>query len=261
MHTHHTFVTVGERRTHLLHGEGAPKVLFLHGVGGSAWTFDATLGHWSPPGWVVPDLLGYGESSWLPDGRYSSAVQAEQLVGVLDQLAVDRVAVVGFSWGGLIGLELAARDPRVCRLAVLDIAPSTSLASTAVPMIPESYPSMDEALAVVQTLAPRANAAVAKRDAELSTTPCAEGFRKKIDPKLLRRWPFREEDHWEHWCQNQRDTLLVRAEHSVVLSADDAHQMLDANPSATYRQIPDSGHLIPLEQPLLLAKVLSDFVA
>lgn len=260
MDAQHTFVTVAGRRTHLLHGDDAPRVLFLHGVGGSAWTFDATLSHWRPPGWVVPDLLGYGESSWLPDGRYSSAIQAEQLIGVLDQLGANKVTVIGFSWGGLIGLELAARDQRVDRIAVLDIAPSTTLSSTEVPVIPETYPSMLDTVAAIHRLAPRADTAVVTRDAELSTTPSAEGFRKKIDPALLRRWPFRDEDHWEHWHSNRLETLLVRAQNSLVLSAEDADKMVSASPSTTFRQICDCGHLIPLERPGLLARVLSDFV-
>lgn len=256
----HRYVTVDGRRTHLLHGTGEPRILLLHGAGGSAWTFSAVLDAWEPPGWACPDLLGYGESSWLAAGEYSSTRQADQLSGVLDQIGVNRVHVVGFSWGGLIGLQLASQDSRVDRLAVIDIAPSSAQPATAVPAIAEVYPTMTEAIDIVRGLAPRADPAVILRDAELSTAPCPEGFRKKIDPGLLRRWPFHEEDHWENWRLNGRQTLLIRAEHSPVLSPDGADQMLAQNGKASFSQIAGSGHLIPLEQPAALAATLAGFL-
>jgi pimeloyl-ACP methyl ester carboxylesterase len=256
----HRFVSVAGDRTHLLHDAGEPAVLFLHGVGGSAWTFDAVLAEWEPPGWLAPDLLGYGESSWLPDGVYSSARQVAQLIGVLDRLGVERLDVVGFSWGGLIGLELAARYGRVNRLAIIDIAPSSSAPPTAVPRIPELYPELSDAVDAVRGLAPRAESSVVRRDAELSTSPTTNGFRKKIDPGLLQFWQFRTEDHWDVWQRNTCETLLVRAEQSPVLSADDAHRMLVTNPKVEFREIPDCGHLVPLERPAALASVLADFL-
>lgn len=256
----HRYVTVDGRRTHLLHSDGHPHVLLLHGVGGSAWTFDAVLDVWLPSGWVAPDLLGYGESSWLPDGDYTTTRQVEQLSGVLDRIGAERVHVAGFSWGGLIGLELAAQDGRVDRLAVVDIAPSSALPATAVPPIPATYPTMAEAVDAVRRLAPRADPEVTRRDADRSTAPCRDGFCKKIDPVLLRRWRFREEDHWDSWRRNDRETLLVRAEDSAVLGTEDAGRMRAERPETSFTEIGDSGHLIPLEQPAALARVLAEFL-
>lgn len=259
MRVAHRYVTVDGRRTHLLHGEGTVGTVFLHGVGGSSWTFDATLKALDRPGWASVDLLGYGESSWLADGDYSSARQAKQLRGVLDRLGVGRVNLVGFSWGGLIGLELS-RDSRLDKLVVIDVAPSSELAATQVPPIPETYPAMPDATRAILRLAPRADPEVAERDASLSTTADRDGFRKKVDPRLLTRWQFRDEDHWDTWRGNARETLLVRGEHSPVLSSREARLMLDDHPNVSFVEIPDSGHLIPLEQPCALAAALADFL-
>lgn len=264
MRVAHRYVAVDGLRTHLLHdggeGEGGVDTLFLHGAGGSAWTFEATLDALARPGWASADLLGYGESSWLPDGDYSSARQAAHLRRVLDALGVDRLHVVGFSWGGLVGLELADRDRRVDRLVVVDIAPSSTLAPTAVPAIPRTYRSLADATRTVLGMAPGADPAVAERDASLSTAPCAEGFCRKVDPVLLGRWPFRAEDHWAAWHRNRRPTLLVRAEHSAVLGRDEAERMVEGRPDVAFVEVAASGHLVPLEQPAALAAALARFL-
>jgi len=258
----HRYVSVGDRRTHLVHGDYPIDTLFVHGVGGSAWTFEAVLSALLPTvGWASVDLLGYGDSSWVEGGDYPSALQAEQLLAVLDELGVEDLRVVGFSWGGLIALELAARDARVQKLAVIDVAPSSARASSDVPKTPATFASMPEATDAVLALAPRATLAVAGRDACLSTRPCPGGFEKKIDPALLARWQFREEDHWDTWRRIEQEVLLVRGELSPVLSRQDAERMAESGRNVTLVEVPACGHLIPLEQPQGLAAAIGPLVA
>jgi pimeloyl-ACP methyl ester carboxylesterase len=104
-----------------LWGEGPPLVL-LHGDFGS-WT------HWLRciPALarrcrvVAPDMPGYGESAappepWSPETL--AAIIAEGLAAVLPPPA--RLALAGFSFGGIVATHLAARpDGRVDRLALL----------------------------------------------------------------------------------------------------------------------------------------------
>lgn len=69
---------------------------------------------------IAPDTRGFGRSD-KPDGRYDRAMLAADIVGVLDALEIDRAAVVGHDWGGIIAFKLAIDRPdRVTRLALLD---------------------------------------------------------------------------------------------------------------------------------------------
>ena len=77
---------------------------------------------------VLPDLRGHGRSSgkWLTYG----VLEAADLSQVLDQLprsnvAVERVGVIGFSYGAAVGIQLAGRDRRI--RAVVAAAPFSSL--------------------------------------------------------------------------------------------------------------------------------------
>lgn len=65
------------------------------------------------------DHRGHGESP-VPAGPYSIAELAIDVVGVLDELGLDRVDFVGLSMGGMVGLYLGSEAPeRLNRLTLL----------------------------------------------------------------------------------------------------------------------------------------------
>jgi 3-oxoadipate enol-lactonase len=62
------------------------------------------------------DMRGWGDTP-LPAERFSNA---EDVMALLDHLNIDRAAIVGSSFGGLVGLEIAVTDPdRISRLVLL----------------------------------------------------------------------------------------------------------------------------------------------
>ena len=70
---------------------------------------------------VAPDAPGFGDSPRLPDKRYQLPALAELARDLLDALELDRVVWVGSSWGGTVGVHVAAAHPdRVEALVLLD---------------------------------------------------------------------------------------------------------------------------------------------
>jgi pimeloyl-ACP methyl ester carboxylesterase len=104
--------------------ETAPPVLVLHGITGSRR-------YWLPrilplaSRWrlLIPDLPGFGLSP-KPFTDYTPAFFVETLIGLLEQQRVrDRkIQIIGHSLGGVLGLELAARYPKLVEgLTLLNI--------------------------------------------------------------------------------------------------------------------------------------------
>ncbi len=91
-------------------GTGAPLVLF-HGIGHRRQAWDAVLPGLAPYRDLIRvDLPGHGESPPLAvDGRSMSEILIEEIVGLFDELGLDRPHVAGCSLGGMLALEIAAR--------------------------------------------------------------------------------------------------------------------------------------------------------
>ncbi len=103
---------------------GSPRVVFLHGGGQNAHTWDTVIVGLGEPALAV-DLPGHGHSGWREDGDYSPQHNAASLAPVLHELAPSADLVVGMSLGGLTAIPLAAAAPElVSELVLIDVTPS-----------------------------------------------------------------------------------------------------------------------------------------
>jgi 3-oxoadipate enol-lactonase len=97
-------------------GDG-PPVLLLHAAGVDGRMWEPLVERLRDSfGLVVPDLRGHGRTP-LPAERFS---YVDDVRAVLDELGLERAAVVGASLGGQVGLALATAAPeRVSALVLL----------------------------------------------------------------------------------------------------------------------------------------------
>lgn len=107
---------------------GQPAILYVHGLGESAYCFEDLMAAPGLAGWhqLAPDLPGYGKSLWLAD-PYVLEGHARALGRLLDELEVGRVVVVGHSMGGAIA-TLFARLLKRRTAGVFNIEGNISLA-------------------------------------------------------------------------------------------------------------------------------------
>jgi len=104
--------------------ESPPRIIFLHGGGQNAHTWDTVIVGVGKPALAV-DLPGHGHSAWREDGDYSPKHNVETLAPVLHDLAPSADLVVGMSLGGLTGIRLAAvAGDLVPELVLIDVTPS-----------------------------------------------------------------------------------------------------------------------------------------
>ncbi|MEK7215202.1 MAG: alpha/beta fold hydrolase [Chloroflexota bacterium] len=95
-------------------------VLYLHGFGGGGrWeSFQMALGTVTLT--IAPQLPGWAAAA-VPKGIAAVRDYAALMAQVLDAAGLDRVAVVGHSFGGWVAQYLATEHPaRVTRLALID---------------------------------------------------------------------------------------------------------------------------------------------
>ena len=113
----------GLRMVYLDGGQGAPLVL-VHGFGADKDNFTRVARGLTPHYRViVPDLVGFGESTHAQDADYRYAAQAGRLHAFVQALGLTRIDLGGNSMGGGIAMSYAAQYPReVASLWLIDAA-------------------------------------------------------------------------------------------------------------------------------------------
>ena len=247
--------------------EGEP-VLCIHGLTRNAHDFDHLAEHLAARGRrvIAVDMVGRGQSSWLgdPDG-YRIPTYAAHLARLHTLLGLGPVDWVGTSMGGLIGIEVAARNLVPIRRFVLnDVGPFVPAA--ALDMI-RSYLGLDlrfSSLAEIEAhlrlihagFGPLSDADWAAM-ARHSSVKQPDGWRLSYDPAI--RVPFQTDqgpvDVWADWDRVSCPSFVLHGADSMLLTFAILDQMRARGPRAEAVSLPGIGHAPAINTPEQIALV------
>ncbi|BBY18626.1 alpha/beta fold hydrolase [Mycolicibacterium litorale] len=246
-------------------GDDEPQVVFLHGGGQNAHTWDTVILGLGVPALAI-DLPGHGRSAWREDGDYGPKLNAETLRPVLREWAPHPRLVVGMSLGGLTALRIAATEPAlVPELVLVDVTPSA----------PERHEQMTQAQLGAVALV-RGDRTFPSFEAMLDATVAASPHR---DRKSLRRgvfhnskrlddgtWTWRYDSFrtgdgfqglWDDVPSITMPTTLVRGAKSFFVNDEDAEAFAKSAPGFQRTHVVEnSGHSVQGDQPQALVEIL-----
>lgn len=104
-------------------GEGFPFLL-LHGFTGDASTWFPFAPLWGKRSkLIIPDIIGHGKTATPEDlVRYKIESAAHDLKGILDELKIEKVDILGYSMGGRLALTFTLLFPERVRKLILESA-------------------------------------------------------------------------------------------------------------------------------------------
>src|SRR5438034_2976509 len=144
------YVLVNGLRLHVLDwgGDGRTPLLLLHGFTGHAHAWDTLSIALQPHFHVYAlDQRGHGDSD--PADTYNAVAAFDDISGVVDQLGLASLVLVGLSMGGRNAMYFPSKRPDLVQtLIVVDIGPEISPRAAQVPAgapEPDSWESIEQA--------------------------------------------------------------------------------------------------------------------
>ena len=208
------------------------------------------------------DSRGRGRSSWTGAATYTVAQEASDVVTLLDHLDLRRVAILGSSRGGLLGMVLAAtHQPRLLGVCLNDVGPVLERAGleriSAYVGIPPTVATLEEIADRMPLVMPGFSHVPELRWAEETIRhyvqlegrvglPYDPALRQALETAMKTpasdAWPLFD-------ACGELPMALIRGEHSDVLSATTAEEMRRRRPDMHFATVPHRGHVPFLDEP------------
>jgi pimeloyl-ACP methyl ester carboxylesterase len=210
---------------------------------------------------IAMDTIGFGQSSKPPLGEDSIERWAEVAASLLDELEIERTAVVGHHTGAVVAIELAAAFPERIDAAVLSSAP----------LVDADYRATHSGRAVVDEVEPQDDGSHLTELWRLRRPFYPEGdigLLERFVADALHAGPRAAEGHRVvARYEMERRLPLVRCPVLLVAATDDPHAygfvepLRAALPTSRVVEIPGGKVPLPDQLPREFASVVADFLA
>jgi pimeloyl-ACP methyl ester carboxylesterase len=250
-------------------GGDGPPLLWLHGLSGvepDHPLLASLLEHHSV---IAPVAPGFNDLSELDEMRdvHDLALRYDD---ILDAVAVDEVAVVGHSFGAMIGAEYAAHYPRrVSRLALLSPIGLWNPEYPVADLFALPYHAMPTLLYATN---PSEHSAITRRSRTDDYIEALNTEREEAEVEALVDlargmttvakflWPLPDRGLARRLYRISAPTIVVFGELDAFTPARYADDFVRAIADARSSIVPDAGHMAPVECPERVAEIVLGFL-
>lgn len=233
----------GIQMYYAVYGAGDPVLLVHGGLGHADLWANQVRDLMKDHTVIVADSRGHGRSSRNAEA-YSYDLMAADYLALLDYLKFDKVALVGWSDGGIIGLDIAMKHPE--RLSKLFAHAANVTVDGVDPKVMESK--------VFNAYIGRMGEAYAK----MSRTP--DQFDAFVE-QIGQMWASQPNWSDAELAKITVPTAIVLGDHDEAITRAHTEHMAQVIPGARLVILPDASHFAMLQDPKGYTKAVRDFLA
>jgi pimeloyl-ACP methyl ester carboxylesterase len=219
---------------------------------------------------IAPDLLGYGYSAKPRHLEYTIGRQAKMVVGLMQELGIDRANVVGSSYGGAVAATIALDYPELIEKLVLVGAVTNNRPTRYMLMRLFGSPVIGDILSPLVVGSRRLLRMRMKRVYDRHAWPMDErrvearhlplrtrGTHRAII-RTVRRWDAERVSRDAHLIT--QPTLILWGDRDREVPLADGERLQDEIPNARLIVFRECGHLPHEEYPEEFVELVSEFI-
>jgi pimeloyl-ACP methyl ester carboxylesterase len=243
---------------------GGPVLLCVHGNSSHRGLWDPLLRRLPDYAALRLDLRGHGQSQWARPPAYSTADYADDIRAAAEILEGREFALISHSNGSLASLYFATHlEPKPKALVYMDVNPrvldeQVEYFRQRAGAVGRAFPLLGDVLKGMRQVDDTVPDEAFLPFIEAGMHESAEGFRFALDPETYGSW--QPADMWYAVERIACPMLILRAEHSVVMSRPAAEEMKRRAPDARLKEIGGAGHFMILGRPAEVASEISGFL-
>ena len=195
---------------------------------------------------IIPEPMGHGRTADDPAREFHYHDLAEDTVELLHQLQVDRgIYVIGWSQGGILGLDLAINHPELVAKLAISGANFTPFGMEA-----EADKWFHEVKADDWPF----------RDAYVRLSPDGAGHFPSLFERIKKMWLQEPNFTHEQLGRIKSPTLVIVGDHDII-KIDHTIELFHAISGAQLWIVPGSGHMVPNQRAPLFNRTVGEFFA
>jgi pimeloyl-ACP methyl ester carboxylesterase len=241
-----------------------PVLLCIHGNSSHRGLWGPLLDHFPDYAALRLDLRGHGESEWARPPAYSTSDYADDIRATTNILGGREFVLVSHSNGSLASLYFVTHlEPKPKALVYMDVNPrvldeQVEYFRQRASAVTRIFPSLGDVLKGMRQVDDTVPDEAFLSFIEAGMRKSAEVFQFALDPETYGSW--QPADMWGAVENVSCPMLILRAEHSVVMSRSAAEMMAKKAPNARLKEIGGAGHFLMLGRPAEVASEIRTFL-
>ena len=247
-------------------GDGSP-VLLIHGsgpgvTGWANWrmTIPELAKHFRA---LAPDMVGFGYTERPPGVEYNLDTWASHAIGFLDALGLEKVDLIGNSFGGGLSLALAIRHPnRIRRLVLMGAVGVHFELTPGLDAVWGYEPSVENMRALLDVFTFHTDLMtddLARMRFEASTRPGVQEAYRAMFPAPRQRWIEAMASNEADIAALPHETLIFHGREDRVIPLSNAHRFAELIPHSQLHVFGECGHWTQIERAARFSRMVIDF--